>query len=719
MLTIDNAVAAATEFVAAIPRYPGHFHGRGVVTCAGGVKYLTCAWVQMALLRRLGCTLPIEVWYLGEDEGDTQWIDLVRPLGVECVNAFEVRHQHPHPRLGGWQAKAYAVLHSRFQEVLFLDADNVPVVDPSFLFASPEYRETGALFWPDTAVLSRARQAWRVFGVPFRPEYAFESGQLLIDKRRSWQALQLCDWYNRHSDFFYQFVHGDKDTFHFAWHRLDQPFTLVPVPAAAAPFGVIQFDPAGERLFQHRMRDKWLLRGNRRYPEFQHEDACIECLRELAERWDPALHLTRHLAPRDRLQMQALAEKSYRFIHAGSRTWPVQLGADGRVTAASRLLEQFWWCAADQLVFAGADGRVTALLDQQADGTWQGRSSVRGQGDVRLVRLRRAGRLPLGDRKLWPADESTVAGRSPVSLGFAWPGATAGRKTLERMPAFIDLPGRCFNPSILRHQGRWLLAYRQSLGDTENDIYLTYLDAQFRPVGESKRLEIPPAVPMPSCWEDPRLFYCRDRLFCSFTYWVPGLGSDRTAVGVCELSPAFEVCAVRFPRHGFNHNACVSGSDQGQEKNWVFFEHEEQLYFLYDTVPLEVVAYDFDRDATGATMRTWPALDWFWGKIRGGTPPVRLGDCYYSFFHSALRHQGRWTYYAGLVTFRAELPFRIHQISSQPLLAGQWEAGADKSVIFPGGAVYEQGWTIACGVNDRRCALFTFSHDEVTRDLVK
>lgn len=114
MLTVENAAAEAACFIEEIPPYPGDFAGRGIVTCAGGVRYLTCAWVLVKMLRHVGCALPIQVWYLGEDEGDQEWIELVRPLGVTCINAFDVAQSHPHPRLNGWEAKPYAILHSRF-----------------------------------------------------------------------------------------------------------------------------------------------------------------------------------------------------------------------------------------------------------------------------------------------------------------------------------------------------------------------------------------------------------------------------------------------------------------------------------------------------------------------------------------------------------------------------------------------------------------------------
>jgi hypothetical protein len=33
--------------------------------------------------------------------------------------------------------------------MIYLDADNIPLRDPSFLFETREYRETGALLWQD------------------------------------------------------------------------------------------------------------------------------------------------------------------------------------------------------------------------------------------------------------------------------------------------------------------------------------------------------------------------------------------------------------------------------------------------------------------------------------------------------------------------------------------------------------------------------------------
>lgn len=48
-----------------------------------------------------------------------------------------------------WVLKPWALLNSSFRHVLMLDADSFPVTNPEFLFETPQYRDTGAIFWPD------------------------------------------------------------------------------------------------------------------------------------------------------------------------------------------------------------------------------------------------------------------------------------------------------------------------------------------------------------------------------------------------------------------------------------------------------------------------------------------------------------------------------------------------------------------------------------------
>lgn len=149
-------------------------------------------------------------------------------------------------------------------QVLYLDADNIPVRDPSQLFASAQYNASGALFWQDywentlapqvsaprrsthrsrTACCCNrvrahapptppapparsgracARRCTRAFvpapglraavpaaqvsdmlRLPRRRWFggSFESGQLVVDKRRHWRGLALAVYFNSYAAF--------------------------------------------------------------------------------------------------------------------------------------------------------------------------------------------------------------------------------------------------------------------------------------------------------------------------------------------------------------------------------------------------------------------------------------------------------------------------------------------------------------------------------------
>jgi hypothetical protein len=192
-LNLHSAGMACDAFAGNIPPYPEGFEGRGIVICGGGIKYFTCAWVCIHMLRRWGCHLPIEVWHLGPGEMSASMAALLRPLGAACIDAHELQKKFPARILHGFALKPYAILHSRFREVLLLDADNVPTLDPSYLFETPEFRKTGAIFWPDFKFADgkRAQVIWKSCGLRAPREKEFESGQIVVDKRRCWRALCL------------------------------------------------------------------------------------------------------------------------------------------------------------------------------------------------------------------------------------------------------------------------------------------------------------------------------------------------------------------------------------------------------------------------------------------------------------------------------------------------------------------------------------------------
>lgn len=424
------------------PPFPAErFAGRGIVMCAGGERLLTCAWVTLAFLRRdLGCTLPVELWHLGPEELGPTERALLAELGVTCVDAQAVRREYPARVLGGWEVKPYAVVHSAFAEVVMLDADSLPLVDPATLFDTPGYRGTGAVFWPDVVRLETDNGMWELCGVPYRNEPAWEAGQALIDKERCWHALMLTLFMNMHSDLFYRHSHGDKDTFHLAWRMLDAPVAMTPYPPKVTPSGLTQRGPEGEPLFQHRSTTKWLLHAdNQRDPAFRHEERCLQLLDELRGLWTGRIEVVPDRGAADHRREDELAAQAWFTLER--RGWDrrtVQLLSAHRVGAGASGEDRRWWVQDGQLVLAGDLG-VTCRLAEE-DGAWRGRWDAAPHFEV-VVRA------------------ATPAERDPAALltGALLDAVAGGELTGMEVAAALATVGRVLDldAGLARERARW------------------------------------------------------------------------------------------------------------------------------------------------------------------------------------------------------------------------------------------------------------------------
>jgi ADP-heptose:LPS heptosyltransferase len=397
-LTIESAVGQADRYLASLSDAPPTFQGRGIVMCGGGRRYFPCAWVAINRLRDLGCRLPIELWFLGPLELDEPMRDLARPLDVACIDGRRHRRAAsanalPWTRLGGFELKPYAIAHSRFREVLFLDADNVPVRNPESLFDTVEYHAHGALFWPDYGRLARSRPIWDVCGVPYRDEPEFESGQIVIDKTRCWKALQLTLWYNAHSEFFYQFIHGDKDTFHMAFRRTDTPYAMPSAPIHPLDYTMCQHGFDGERMFQHRNQAKWLLgQPNLRIHGFWDEEICLHHLRTLEHKWDGRIENEQEASvyADGRLAVVAmkLVDRPFRYCRMGHDSRLLSFLRNGTIGQGAATNESYWDLLLrddEPLLEIAAVDRTTCLLQHDGTGVWRGRWLVHEGMPIELV----------------------------------------------------------------------------------------------------------------------------------------------------------------------------------------------------------------------------------------------------------------------------------------------------------------------------------------------
>jgi alpha 1,2-mannosyltransferase len=243
--------------------------GRGIVICAGGFKYLTCAWVQITILRSSKCKLPIEIWHL-KDEIPLSAIQPFLDLGVTFKDISKIVK---FDWKGTFTPKILAVYYSSFREILFLDADNNCLRDPTYMFDSPEYKKYGTIFWPDYWKMESQAPIFDTYENNRWTEFCQESGQMLIDKGRCQKALEACLQISltqiEHLQQLFPVPdnYGDKDIWMSAWNGTETSFYFIPFPTTSvgkyetngqySGNTMGQKDPEGNLLFLHKNIQKW------------------------------------------------------------------------------------------------------------------------------------------------------------------------------------------------------------------------------------------------------------------------------------------------------------------------------------------------------------------------------------------------------------------------------------------------------------------------------
>lgn len=221
-------------------------------------------------------------------------------------------------------------------------------------------------------------------------------------------------------------------------------------------------------------------------------------------------------------------------------------------------------------------------------------------------------------------------------------------------------------------------------------------------------------------WEDPRGMRGKDgNIYVSFATWVHG-ENWMIRQSLCLLrGDLTKLDVVSEPHYGGNHSIPEKGS--GHEKNWCWFEHNGQWHFVYTIAPHCVVT---DIETKPFTYEEHSAMPWKTGTPRGGTPPIRVGDEYWSFFHSSTPDK-KWRrrYYMGAYAFKAEPPFQITRITEKPLLTAS-EADFNNLdsplVVFPNGAlIQEDKWLVVFGVNDEHSGWIKIPHGDLQARMVK
>ncbi|GMM37429.1 hypothetical protein DASC09_047540 [Saccharomycopsis crataegensis] len=250
-----------------------HFYienSNGIVYVGGG-RYSWFALLSIKHLRSIGSKLPIEVYIPFEEEYEKEFCEVILPsMNAKCLKIYEILDlevlKDSKFKIQGFMLKSLAILLSNFENILLLDADNMPYLNPDILFVSEPYQTYKFVVWPDYWERTTHPKFYEIQGLDLitenlklkdpntgQPKYSSaeqiksevplhdlkgtipnpstESGQLLISKKAHADAILLSLYYNMYGpNYYYHLItqwapgQGDKDTFLAAANLLNSTY---------------------------------------------------------------------------------------------------------------------------------------------------------------------------------------------------------------------------------------------------------------------------------------------------------------------------------------------------------------------------------------------------------------------------------------------------------------------------------------------------------------
>lgn len=297
----------------------------------------------------------------------------------------------------------------------------------------------------------------------------------------------------------------------------------------------------------------------------------------------------------------------------------------------------------------------------------------------------------------------------------------------------MNWPTWYFNPGVMDYQGKRYIAARKFWMDYEQ--YWDYRSVvslmEIHPdmsLGPERILKYRLRDPRESV-EDPRCSIVGGKMSIAACAWIPPKKIESPHQepkivihqSLFQLGDNWNVEKIVDLEYGGNSTNLIHGTKP--EKNWLWFDHDGQPHFIYQAEPHIVCGLNGDKVVD--EYRTFASLGWTIGDIRGGTPPVRVGEHYVTFFHSSMpwkklpRYGVRRMYFMGAYLFEAKPPFQIVAATrtNDRLLSGTWNEPVAESVpavVYPTGAILDgDEWFVTMGVNDCRCAWFKIPHEKL------
>ncbi|KAG1448252.1 hypothetical protein G6F56_008998 [Rhizopus delemar] len=234
------------------PYWENAFHlnnqtsGQGIVLCSGNGQFKFAATTIRVLREVLKTELPIEVFFIREDDlSVAKRFYLENEFSDVTLRKLDQSIADEYTHFGGWAMKPFAMLASRFTEVIMMDADVFFLQDPARLLQDPGYKQAGSLFFYDRTLFPNWHVGpdWLRSFLPTMSSlvpntrwfqgtssHEQESGVIVMDKSRALLGLlSTCklNAKNERDQVVYRHVHGDKETFWVGHEMVQTPYAFV------------------------------------------------------------------------------------------------------------------------------------------------------------------------------------------------------------------------------------------------------------------------------------------------------------------------------------------------------------------------------------------------------------------------------------------------------------------------------------------------------------
>lgn len=244
-----------------------------------------------------------------------------------------------------------------------------------------------------------------------------------------------------------------------------------------------------------------------------------------------------------------------------------------------------------------------------------------------------------------------------------------------------------FNGSIVEYKGEYLFCYRRDgrPAGKMSKLFICKLNKQFKQVGKS--IEIKGLASNPGKgFEDGRLFVYEDKLYLTY--------NDNQDQWTCELVNFEPKNITKFEKMSGlpSVGSRIKNISNITPDNFLWGVLNEKIYIQNGSVK-EIPGFKVD-----------------YGEIRGGTPCIKVGDLYYSAFHTVRNlNDHNLQYGMGIMAFDEN---GVKKYSEQPILMAEFTPMQrlfnHVFVVFPTGIVHKDGELI-----------ISFGHQDIETRIIK